>query len=96
MSLLVTAIATIVFLISSFFTLLVVHPFTSVLARHRANYTPKSIHLDPEDGAPAYTGTEVRSYFETMGLVHRTEVIFMVLFHGSLCSLFHEGMDGVL
>ncbi|KAJ7287475.1 mitochondrial carrier domain-containing protein [Mycena rebaudengoi] len=44
-------------------SLLVAVPFTGVLVRFRANYTPRGLALDNEGSAVPHTGPVVRSYF---------------------------------
>ncbi|KAL0956557.1 hypothetical protein HGRIS_002694 [Hohenbuehelia grisea] len=48
-------------------------PFTGVLVRFRANYSPKSLQLDPEDGAEPHTGPVVSTYFGMLVRVYRLE-----------------------
>ena len=65
------------FLILSFslaLTLTVIVPFTGVLVRFRANYNPKSLHLDTEGGVVPHTGPVVTSYIAMFGRVYRIEV----------------------
>lgn len=64
------------FLILSFslaLTLTVIVPFTGVLVRFRANYNPKSLHLDTEGGVVPHTGPVVTSYIAMFGRVYRIE-----------------------
>ncbi|KAJ7159253.1 hypothetical protein C8R43DRAFT_994264 [Mycena crocata] len=49
-------------------------PFMGVLVRYRANYTPKRVHLDMEDGQDGDPGSESSiSYLGMMKRVHRVE-----------------------
>jgi len=54
-------------------SLAIIVPLTGVLVRFRANYNPKALRLDPEDGAQAHTGPVIRSYFGMMKRVYRIE-----------------------
>ena len=55
-------------------SLVIIVPLTGVLVRFRANYNPKALRLDPEDGAQAHTGPVIRSYFGMMKRVYTIEV----------------------
>jgi hypothetical protein len=48
-------------------------PFVGVLVRYRANYVPKRVRLDAEDGVVNETGSDI-TYFGMMKRVHRIEV----------------------
>jgi len=61
-------------IVSLALSLVIIIPLTGVLVRFRANYNPKALRLDPEDGAQAHTGPVIRSYFGMMKRVHRIEV----------------------
>jgi hypothetical protein len=65
----------IIFFITLIAILLVTVPLTGVLVRFRANYNPKSLHLDAEGGAQAHAGPVVNSYFGMMARVYRLEGI---------------------
>jgi len=54
-------------------SLAIIVPLTGVLVRFRANYNPKGLQLDPEDGPQAHTGPVIHSYFAMMKRVHRIE-----------------------
>ncbi|KAJ6514155.1 hypothetical protein DFH09DRAFT_1179737 [Mycena vulgaris] len=53
-------------------TFAIAMPFIGVLVRYRANYIPKRVRLDAEDGAVDETGSDI-SYFGMMKRVHRIE-----------------------
>ena len=55
-------------------SLLIFVPFTGVLVRFRANYSPKGLQLDAEGGAIPHAGPVVRSFFAMTGRVYRIEV----------------------
>jgi hypothetical protein len=48
-------------------------PFAGVLVRLRANYNPKSLQLDPEDGVQPHTGPVVTGYWAMFARVYRLE-----------------------
>ena len=54
--------------------LLISVPLTGTLVRLRANYNPKGLQLDPEDGVQPHTGPVVTGFFTMMGRVRRLEV----------------------
>jgi hypothetical protein len=50
-------------------------PFIGVLVRYRANYVPKRVRLDTEDGTANETGSDSNlGYFGMMKRVYRIEV----------------------
>ena len=49
-------------------------PLSGTLIRFRANYNPRGLALDAEDGVTPHTGPVVNSYFGMMKRVHRIEV----------------------
>ncbi|KAI0314085.1 mitochondrial carrier [Amylostereum chailletii] len=53
--------------------LLITVPLTGALVRLRANYNPKGLQLDPEDGVQPHTGPVVTSFFGMMARVRRLE-----------------------
>ena len=55
-------------------SILIFVPFTGVLVRFRANYSPKGLQLDAEGGAIPHAGPVVRSFFAMTGRVYRIEV----------------------
>lgn len=55
-------------------SLAVVVPLAGVLVRFRANYNPKSLQLDPEDGPQPHTGPIINSYFGMFKRVYQLEV----------------------
>jgi len=63
-----------ILLFSLALTLTVIVPFTGVLVRFRANYNPKSLHLDTEGEVVPHTGPVVTSYIAMFGRVYRIEV----------------------
>lgn len=52
-------------------------PLTGTLVRLRANYNPKGLQLDPEDGVQPHTGPVVTGYFAMLVRVRRLEVSFV-------------------
>lgn len=58
-------------------SLAVIVPLTGILVRFRANYNPKGLQLDPEDGPQAHTGPVVRSYFAMLKRVYSIEVCLL-------------------
>ncbi|KAA1473905.1 mitochondrial carrier [Dentipellis sp. KUC8613] len=61
-------------------------PLNGTLVRLRANYNPKGLQLDPEDGVQPHTGPVVTSFFAMMGRVRRLEG-FAGLFKGLMPTL---------
>ena len=51
-------------------------PLNSTLVRLRANYNPKGLQLDPEDGVQPHTGPVVTGFFAMMKRIRRLEVRF--------------------
>lgn len=49
-------------------------PLIGALVRLRANYNPKSLQLDPEDGVQPHTGPVITSFFVMLSRVRRLEV----------------------
>ncbi|KAF9501541.1 mitochondrial carrier [Pleurotus eryngii] len=54
-------------------SLAVVVPLAGVLVRFRANYNPKSLQLDPEDGPQPHAGPIINSYFGMFKRVYQLE-----------------------
>jgi hypothetical protein len=54
--------------------LLVTVPLTGALVRLRANYNPKGLQLDPEDGVQPHTGPVITSFFVMLSRVRQLEV----------------------
>jgi hypothetical protein len=54
--------------------LLITVPLTGALVRLRANYNPKGLQLDPEDGVQPHTGPVITSFFLMLSRVRRLEV----------------------
>jgi hypothetical protein len=64
-------------LLFSFFLaifLLITVPLTGGLVRLRANYNPKGLQLDPEDGVQPHTGPVITSFFKMLYRVRNLEV----------------------
>ncbi|KAI9455327.1 mitochondrial carrier [Lactarius psammicola] len=53
--------------------LLITVPLTGALVRLRANYNPKGLQLDPEDGVQPHTGPVITSFFLMLSRVRRLE-----------------------
>ena len=68
--------------------LLITVPLTGALVRLRANYNPKGLQLDPEDGVQPHTGPVITSFFLMLSRVRKLEVSDAV-FHSSL-QLAHQ------
>jgi hypothetical protein len=68
--------------------LLITVPLTGALVRLRANYNPKGLQLDPEDGVQPHTGPVITSFFLMLSRVRKLEV-GNAAFHSSLQSA-HE------
>ena len=66
--------------------LLITVPLTGALVRLRANYNPKGLQLDPENGVQPHTGPVITSFFLMLSRVRRLEVR-SATFHNSLGSL---------
>ena len=66
--------------------LLITVPLTGALVRLRANYNPKGLQLDPEDGVQPHTGPVITSFFLMLSRVRRLEV-GNGAFHSSLSLL---------
>jgi hypothetical protein len=49
-------------------------PLTGALVRLRANYNPKGLQLDPEDGVQPHTGPVITSFFVMLSRVRQLEV----------------------
>lgn len=49
-------------------------PLTGALVRLRANYNPKGLQLDPEDGVQPHTGPVITSFFVMLTRVRQLEV----------------------
>lgn len=49
-------------------------PLTGALVRLRANYNPKGLQLDPEDGVQPHTGPVISSFFVMLSRVRQLEV----------------------
>jgi hypothetical protein len=49
-------------------------PLTGALVRLRANYNPKGLQLDPEDGVQPHTGPVISSFFVMLARVRQLEV----------------------
>lgn len=54
--------------------LLITVPLTGTLVRLRANYNPKGLQLDPEDGVQPHTGPVITSFFVMLTRARRLEV----------------------
>jgi hypothetical protein len=54
--------------------LLITVPLTGALVRLRANYNPKGLQLDPEDGVQPHTGPVITSFFVMLSRVRTLEV----------------------
>ncbi|EIM83099.1 mitochondrial carrier [Stereum hirsutum FP-91666 SS1] len=61
------------FLVFLAFFLVVTVPLNGTLVRLRANYNPKGLQLDEEDGVQPHTGPVVTSFFVMMARVKRLE-----------------------
>ncbi|KAH8980489.1 hypothetical protein EDB86DRAFT_2979821, partial [Lactarius hatsudake] len=59
---------------------LITVPLTGTLVRLRANYNPKGLQLDPEDGVQPHTGPVITSLFLMLSRVRSLEV-GSVVFH---------------
>jgi hypothetical protein len=66
--------AFLLFLVFMVIGLLITVPLTGTLVRLRANYNPKGLQLDPEDGVQPHTGPVVTGFFSMMARVKRLEV----------------------
>ncbi|KAH9985992.1 mitochondrial carrier [Russula compacta] len=53
--------------------LLITVPLTGALVRLRANYNPKGLQLDPEDGVQPHTGPVITSFFVMLSRVRSLE-----------------------
>ncbi|KAH9972418.1 mitochondrial carrier [Lactifluus volemus] len=53
--------------------LLITVPLTGALVRLRANYNPKGLQLDPEDGVQPHTGPVITSFFVMLSRVRTLE-----------------------
>ncbi|KAI0058094.1 mitochondrial carrier [Artomyces pyxidatus] len=82
-----TTIALLFFLLFLGVSLLVSVPLTGTLVRLRANYNPKGLQLDPEDGVQPHTGPVVGGFFSMMGRVRRLEG-WAGLYKGLMPTLF--------
>ncbi len=49
-------------------------PLTGALVRLRANYNPKGLQLDPEDGVQPHTGPVITSFFVMLSRARQLEV----------------------
>ncbi|KAJ8455421.1 hypothetical protein ONZ45_g18950 [Pleurotus djamor] len=54
-------------------SLAVVVPLSGILVRFRANYNPKSLQLDPEDGPQPHAGPIINTYFGMLKRVYTLE-----------------------
>ena len=63
--------------------LLITVPLTGGLVRLRANYNPKGLQLDPEDGVQPHTGPVITSFFVMLYRVRNLEV------SEAVCEGFH-------
>jgi hypothetical protein len=54
--------------------ILITVPLTGALVRLRANYNPKGLQLDPEDGVQPHTGPVITSFFVMLSRVRQLEV----------------------
>ncbi|KAI0267145.1 mitochondrial carrier [Gloeopeniophorella convolvens] len=68
-----TTMALLFFLLFLSVTLLISVPLTGTLVRLRANYNPKGLQLDPEDGVQPHTGPVINSFFSMFARVRRLE-----------------------
>jgi hypothetical protein len=64
--------------------LLITVPLTGGLVRLRANYNPKGLQLDPEDGVQPHTGPVITSFFVMLYRVRNLEV------SEAVCEGFHR------
>jgi hypothetical protein len=62
-------------------------PFIWTLVRFRANFSPKSVHLDQDGGLEPHVGPVVTSYWGMLKRVKRIEV--RVLLYNVILPLFH-------
>ena len=53
-------------------------PLNGALVRLRANYNPKGLQLDPEDGVQPHTGPVITGFFAMMKRIRRLEVRFRI------------------
>ncbi|KIY46764.1 mitochondrial carrier [Fistulina hepatica ATCC 64428] len=60
-------------IVSVVVSLAIMVPLTGTLVRFRANFNPKGLGLDPEDGTVPHTGPVVTSYFTMLARVYRIE-----------------------
>lgn len=67
------------FLVFLAFFLVVTVPLNGTLVRLRANYNPKGLQLDEEDGVQPHTGPVVTSFFVMMARVKRLEVRLCII-----------------
>lgn len=65
--------AALTFLLFIGLSLAVTVPLTGTLVRLRANFNPKGLQLDPEDGPQPHTGPVITGFFAMMRRVKRLE-----------------------
>ena len=65
--------AALTFLLFIGVSLAVTVPLTGTLVRLRANFNPKGLQLDPEDGVQPHTGPVISGFFAMMRRVKRLE-----------------------
>jgi hypothetical protein len=70
--------------------LLITVPLTGALVRLRANYNPKGLQLDPEDGVQPHTGPVITSFFVMLSRVRSLEV------SGVFCERFIDWLNGTV
>jgi hypothetical protein len=75
-------------------------PLTGALVRLRANYNPKGLQLDPEDGVQPHTGPVITSFFVMLSRVRQLEVsdvpyeLFIGRAHGNIDSELEWSYEG--
>ena len=69
--------------------LLITVPLTGGLVRLRANYNPKGLQLDPEDGVQPHTGPVITSFFVMLYRVRNLEV------SGATCEASIGWLNGI-
>jgi hypothetical protein len=69
--------------------ILITVPLTGGLVRLRANYNPKGLQLDPEDGVQPHTGPVITSFFVMLYRVRNLEV------SQASCEVFIGWLNGI-
>ncbi len=75
--------------------LLITVPLTGALVRLRANYNPKGLQLDPEDGVQPHTGPVITSFFLMLSRVRRLEVGSVGIHRSLMVKLLHRSRVGL-